>query len=385
MANSGTGWLVWGDPLESVHLRVALAGDFLPPSEVDARAVWRDAAAHLDPIFNDVDITFANLETPVGIENLPAVPKPGLGANLHGPSASLDYLKEIRAYVVSTANNHIYDYGVAGELATRRALADSGLTAVGSGRSAAAPPAVHVWNGPSSLRIGFWAAANNTLTRSSPHTEGVEYATPKRAKEAVDTLLADGATTLIALIHAGLEHTDYPDPNDVQLVEDLASAGFDVIATCHSHRLSGYSRWEEGPRRAHCFHGLGSISSAVVYTERDRTGLVVVVGINERGQLVRVEAHPIVLDADGWGRIPGAEAREDLKRRFFGISAEIAAGTYRELFYRDMAPALLKAQAHDIAAAYRAEGLRGVWKKILRVRMKHVKRLLFKLRLLGNP
>ena len=370
-------WILWQQRSRVLLTRVGILGDFLPPRGTPA-IDWSSKAEQLQPLFDDVEVSIVNLESPVGVGDNPPAPKPGLGASLSSPDEALDYLVALRAHVVGLANNHIYDFGAVGERMTSAAVRRRGMIPIGSGATVAQQPATFVWESTTGARVGFWTCANNTLTAATGSREGVEPATIRRAREALTMLRHGGATCCIALLHAGLEHTDHPDPDDVSLMNGIARSGFDVVAACHSHRISGYSILENG-RPSFCFYGLGSVASGVVYSDRERAGLLLVVGLDQSGAVAQVETRPIELDADGWGRPPAPDAAEDIRSRFLGLSRQLESGEYEREFYRDMGKALGRTQLADFVAAFRAAGPAGVAQKLRRLRMKHVRRLFFKL------
>jgi hypothetical protein len=52
--------------------RVAIAGDFVPPHNraITSADDWREMAHPLDPLFRDVNATFANLEYPLSVDEI---------------------------------------------------------------------------------------------------------------------------------------------------------------------------------------------------------------------------------------------------------------------------------------------------------------------------
>jgi len=160
-------------------------------------------------------------------------------------------------------------------------------------------------------------------------------------------------------------------------MDDLARMGFDVVTACHSHRISGYKEVRRpNASSAFCFYGLGSISSAVVYSDLEREGLVVVVGIDHSGSPVRIEVQPVQLAPTGWGRIPPLGDAYRTLDRFLLLSEEIARGSYKQRFYADVRSDLLRRQFRDVQAAFENGGLRGLASKLGRVRMRHLSRAL---------
>jgi Bacterial capsule synthesis protein PGA_cap len=364
-----------------VVVRVAMAGDFLPAGDLRFRPgeTWDDKAAALDPIFGDVDATFVNLESSIGAEGLAPRPLIGLGQIISAPPESLAYLKAIRSAAAGIANNHTYDFGDAGVCRTREFLRRARIAPIGSSWTTTDPPQIHVWEGAEGIRVGFWAAANVTLEPAGPFESGVEPATARRGAQALEEMKRRGAQFCVALLHAGCLRTNRADPEDVDLMEQLAHAGFSLVAASHSHRASGYKPVAgTNGTTAFCFHGLGSITSGYVASAEEREGLIVVAGLNRRAALASLEVRPVLLDADGFGSVPDALSSARILRRFCELSIELSDGTFAQKFYDEVAKDLGHVYLRDIRAAYRSGGWKALAKKARRVRMRHVRRLVHK-------
>jgi poly-gamma-glutamate capsule biosynthesis protein CapA/YwtB (metallophosphatase superfamily) len=366
---------------EVIAARVAIAGDFLPSGNLQfpRDASWREMAPPLAAYFADISASFVNLESPLSVEGLHARPLNGLGQIVASPSGSLDYLQAIRAHAISLANNHAYDFGDAGVERTRSAISQSGMILSGAGQTLQDHPEFCIWQGPGEIRVGFWAAAKATHDPATRKSPGVEPATIARAAEAIRALRNQGARFCIALVHAGCLRTNRPAPEDVALLDSLALSGFDIVAASHSHRISG-ARQIEGQQGARhfCFYGLGSIVSGYIASPLEREGLIVVAGLNLRGDLVRLEARPVHIAESGFGEIPSPEISRVILDRFDGLSAEISDGSFKRLFYQDTSPGLLQLYARDARAAFRQSGIRGLARKASRLRIRHVRRLVRK-------
>jgi capsule synthesis protein PGA_cap len=360
--------------------RLAIAGDYMPArlpgaeSEGSARAM----ADRVAPLVEDVSWLVVNLECPIGVDGLKPAPKPGGGDAMSSAPAALGYLPPLRVAAAGLANNHMYDFGPEGVVRTRGALEAAGVPCLGAGRTTSDAPEVAILDGAS--RIGLWNAANATLWPAGERSEGVEPLTPERGREALRKMDELGATFRAALVHAGLEGTNRPDPADKDLLDELVGAGFDLVAACHSHRISGAQAIaRDGRGTALALHGLGSLSSSVSYSELEREGLVVVAGLDGAGRLVEAEVRPVALADDGWGEVPSAAAAEAMATRFRAVSREIEDGSFRTAFYDDMSSGLVRRQLRDAVRAYRNAGARGLVAKLRRARLKHLRRLLFKL------
>jgi len=108
--------ILWEKQDAKVVFRIAHLGDYLPATGLNAteRCNWKCQAAKLGPYFQNIDLSMANLECPIGVESCAARKKIGLGDNFSAPPASLEYLAALGVKLVGIANNHIYDYGFEG-------------------------------------------------------------------------------------------------------------------------------------------------------------------------------------------------------------------------------------------------------------------------------
>lgn len=374
--------ILWESPdgaASAAHL--AIAGDFLPAGRITLPAAtgWGQTAQTLTPLFEDVSLTFANLECALDADNLPPRALTGIGDIVTAPSAVLDYLRAIRVQVAGIANNHIFDFGPAGAVRTQSAISNDGMTAMGLSRGLRHAPQVFTWRGPGRLRVGFWAAAKATRDPAKGNCAGVEPATLRRARQALVAMDSQGANFRVALLHAGCLRTHHPDPEDVKLVDSMADAGFDIVAASHSHRISGGRQIAGANHRpSFCFYGLGSLVSGFASCPAEREGLVVVLGISPEGNLARVELRPVEIGANGLGGLPSAEMHARIIERFRKLSEEIANGSFAHLFYRDMSEGMIPLYWRDARAAFHQAGVRGLVRKAGRVRLRHVRRLLHK-------
>jgi len=361
----------------SIVARVAIAGDFLPAGRlaIPEGHSWRQMAGGLAACFEDVSATFLNLECCLDSATLLARTLCGLGDIVTAPADSLDYLAEIRAVAVGIANNHIFDFNVAGVQRTRSAIWQHEMIPLGAGRTTRDLPEIFVWKGPDSIRVGFWAAAVATHDPAKPSKVGVEPTIPERARKAREEMKKLGASVCIVLLHAGSLRTNRPDPEQRRLMDSLATSGFDIVAASHSHRISGYSQLtgEAGP--SFCFYGLGSIVSGYASLSLEREGLIAVAGLDRHGQMASMEVRPLLLKADGFGSIPSAHASREILDRFRMLSDEVADGSWERHFYHEISQGLLRLYTRDLKAAYRAGGMRALARKASRVRGRHVRRL----------
>lgn len=372
--------LVWKDHHRTSVCRFGIAGDFLPAAGLCPanRESWSSQAKLVTPLFQDLQFSVINLESPLGVDGIAPKVKASLGDSFAAPIKSLDYLDPLKASVIGIANNHLYDYGTAGAERTFRSV--QGRFAVcGFGRTLQEHPVVCIREATGGVRIGIWAAARNLPDAAKLNSVGIEPATLDRAAQALAYMAAHRAQCRVAFLHAGTEGTNYPDPEDAELIEDLGEMGFDVIAACHSHRISGYKTVRgKNNGAAHCFYGLGSLSSGVFYSGFEREGILAAISLAANGTVCAVEARPVYLDERGWGTVPTANQSATILNRFHEVSASIRDGSYREAFYRDVSRDMMAMQWRDVRIAFQRAGLRGILKKLARMRPAHVRRLYHK-------
>ena len=373
---------LWNEQRRTPVLRFGIAGDFLPAAGLAPAPgeSWAERAELVRPLFQDLEFSIANLECPVGVSGIPPKVKASLGAIFSADADALDYLGALRASVVGLANNHLYDYGKAGAERTLQSVnARRDFSVCGFGRSLADPADVCIRESASGVRVGVWAAGRNLPDNATRGAIGIEPATRERAAQALARMDETKVHCRVAFLHAGSEGTNYPDPEDVQLMDELAALGFDVVAACHSHRISGYKKVQgKNGRPAHCFYGLGSLASGVLYSPLEHEGVLAAIALDANGMICQVAARPIYLDARGWGTVPSAEESRIVAERFEAVSAAVEDGSYREGFYREVSRDLMGIQWRDMRVAFQRAGLRGIFSKLTRMRPAHLRRLYHK-------
>ncbi len=144
------------------EIHIVLTGDSIVNRKL---SVYTDSAStDLFKTIQHADAAFTNFETLVHNYAYPAASVSG-GAYMSSPSWIPSELKWAGFNLVSTANNHAYDFGEQGLLSTLRALDDAGLAHAGSGANLAlarAPAYVDTGKG----RVALVAVAS-TFTSGS--------------------------------------------------------------------------------------------------------------------------------------------------------------------------------------------------------------------------
>lgn len=196
-------------------------------------------AALLDTL-RRADILFGNLESPIAPLGH-AFERTGSPV-FSAPPIAADALAGAGFDVVSTANNHAWDAGLAGVLETLRQLDRVGLAHAGTGRTRAEGQR------PVFLERNGWRVAVFALTRAynpAPRQfyghEGskyIAYADSAWLYPAIRGVEARGEADLVVVsVHAGEEYADTVDESLRPFVRGAVEAGADIVLGHHPHVL----------------------------------------------------------------------------------------------------------------------------------------------------
>ncbi len=179
----------------------------------------------------------------------------------------LPLLNKLGVTHVSLANNHAYDFGLAGFNQTLSVLAESNLIAFGH-------PSVIATTSVTKLKT-----AKGAVGILAVHTL---YAEPNR-----DALLSQiesmrNETELqIAYVHWGDEYVKNPNQSQINLAEFLVANGVDLIIGHHPHIVQSIGKIGTVP----VIYSLGNFVFDQYFSEEVMQGLVVKLEINEGASL----------------------------------------------------------------------------------------------------
>ncbi len=190
------------------------------------------------PVLQSADIVFGNFEAIISsIDRPPSFPEKPYSFHASGDAA--EALKKAGFHVLSLANNHAMDYGLAALSETKKLLAakDIATFGAGAGISDARLPAIVTKKG---MRFGF-------LGYSIAHARSV-YAGKNRAGIApvrIDDILADvqalrnQVDVLIVSLHWGIEYENVPGSRQREEAHRIIESGADIIVGHHPHVMQG--------------------------------------------------------------------------------------------------------------------------------------------------
>lgn len=225
----------------------------LDPRQVPAFAshgygwAWRDLAG----LLGSDDLTIVNLECPVTDLIAPAA-RP---VTFRCDPGALPSVRRAGVDVVSQANNHAADQGLAGLLDSSARIRAAGLVAVGAGADRS--EALRV----ATVRREGWTVAVLGIDQVSDQASAAGAlrpgTAPGREMRRVVAAIAAASTTsdlVIVMVHWGIEGSSAPTDLQVRQAHRMIDAGADVVFGSHAHRLHPLEVYRGRP----IFYGLGN-------------------------------------------------------------------------------------------------------------------------------
>lgn len=184
----------------------------------------------------DCDVVLANLESPLTNKNHTFCCK---GVYLRSNPINVELLKYMNVTHVTLANNHIFDYGLAGMRETKKVLEENGIGYVGLGNN---PSYVEKDNSKVVIE-GFCCYSANGLRygHSNNHINTFDkFSVNKFLDEA-----SNNKALPILSVHYGIERLHYPAKEHVDIFRTLAKNNKYILHGNHPHSIQGLEFYNE--------------------------------------------------------------------------------------------------------------------------------------------
>lgn len=295
---------------DDVTAELMITGDWAPIRAFepiiagDPEAIYGD----LLPLLRRADFRITNLECPLTDGEDRAWKS---GSMFKGLLKHITGLTSVPFDVVTTANNHVFDYGLEGFNETHRVLSENGVHAVGSGqnREDASKPLIVVLNGIRLGIVNFSEGEDMTAAGPGPGVFGWEV---EKAADIVRELRAT-VDVILVIAHCGVEYIPFPPPYVEKAFHTMVAAGADLVIGHHPHVPQGVQIVQGVPV---CY----SLGNYVFYQETEqlyrKTGYMVRAGISKNG-VAEVELVPYEIQPDRLALITGQQRERflaDMKR-----------------------------------------------------------------------
>lgn len=173
--------------------------------------------------FEDDDLTLANLECTLSDTKFFSYEQ----FSFLAPADYAEILNEGGVDFVTTANNHMNDFGSAGAEFTYMALEDHHIPYGKEGES-------KLLTTDSGLKVGIYCSCNH------------QEPDPDQAEAAIRQLRADGADYIVCAFHWSKELIYSPFQSQIDLAHRCIDAGADLIYGSHSHCLQPIEEYGSG-------------------------------------------------------------------------------------------------------------------------------------------
>lgn len=283
-------------------LSIVVAADWAPIRALEPVVSRTPEAVYGDllPVLRGADLRIVNCECALTAARRPVWKS---GAVFKGLPRHVAGLAAVPFEVACLANNHVFDYGLAGFRETLDVLRGSGIRTVGAGLTfdeAIAPLTVTV-RGTRVTILNFGEGEDLTASRGGLGICGWEI---EKIATLVRTAKKRGDFVVVAA-HAGLEYIPFPPPYVVAAYRALSDAGADCVIGHHPHVPQGL----ETRRGRLIAYSLGNF---VFYQLSDlyyrKTGFALELRVRGNG-LASYGIHPYRISENGLASLDGREAK----------------------------------------------------------------------------
>ncbi|MEX2117814.1 MAG: CapA family protein [Bacteroidota bacterium] len=267
------------------------------------------------PIFQHYDIVFGNLESQVTDQG---------GETQHprdryifaAPPQAARALIQAGISVVSTANNHAFDYGMQGLAETVDLLDAAGVRFIGSSKDSVGlfNPALIERNG---ISIGF-VAYTEFVNQKGAWQGRISLFDAGRARKEI-AALRDAADIIVASYHGGVEYVDRPPKYTLSQMRQLIDLGADIVIGHHPHVPQGVEQY----KGKWIFHSLGNFLFLQTQREWTQKSFAVAMEFVRDSQNVRIDGIsllPLLVSNQPTFEVTG-QARETIFSRLERLSS----------------------------------------------------------------
>lgn len=320
---------------------LAAVGDLALHGCYDALAGEGGAGSVMEgvaPVLREADLVFGNLECVLADAGEPRSDK----LCLRGSPVYAEALRTAGFDVVSTANNHSFDFGPEGFERMAQALRLAGIDPVGAGknRAGALQPVKLARNGLRLVFLAYSCAETGGMNEAGGETPGTA---PYLIHDVLDDIVRwkSEADAIVVSVHWGEEHVPYPAPWQVRDARRMIDAGAVLVLGHHSHMFQGIERYKHGLIAYSLGNFLASDirwagparSYAYALREIDREGIVLRCGLT-RGGVRSFDCLPIRVQEDGRVSVCEGKQVEEIRAKLAERSAPLALDDY-EGFWRN--------------------------------------------------
>ena len=260
------------------RMSIVMVGDVLIHKSVYLDALKDDGTydfssmfTYIAPILKNYDLRYCNQESTIGGKNLGISAYPGFNS----PDEIGDELVKIGFNMVSLANNHSLDRGVAAVNYSNNYWRSKNIIVEGtySSKEERDKVEIHEKNGIKFAFLSYTTFSNNT---DIPNDYIINIYSAERAKEDVLKAKEQGAEVIIVAMHWGTEYTNEETASQREIANYLSSLGVNLIIGAHPHVVEPITYIND----TLVIYSLGNfISNQLFLGENEGTGMMAMVDI----------------------------------------------------------------------------------------------------------
>ncbi len=262
---------------------------------------------HVVDSLRKADIVFVNLESQLS-DQKGITEHPKYNMVFTGPPGGAAALKRANISVVSTANNHAYDYGIRALRETIENLQTAGVSYVGTSVDSVGETAAAVVE-QGGTKFGFLAYTQFVNPKGNWGGRIALYEA-ERVRRDIEALRA-AVDFVVVSYHAGAEYVDAPSPQLQKEFRYLVECGADLVVGHHPHYVQGIQRY----RGKLVLYSLGNFVFYQPQREWARFGLGATLEIVKDSTAARVAA--VTLHAVRAGLQPSFNLTASEEEQFF--------------------------------------------------------------------
>jgi gamma-polyglutamate biosynthesis protein CapA len=231
----------------------------------DRRVIYRNKLKNL---FNDSDLVFANLESPL-IEDA----QYSKTNKFAGHVSFAEFLNECGVSILSVANNHMHEQGPDAFQDTIEVLRKNNIEVTGIINNNTSNIIILE---KKDLRLGFTAynAIDNT---KNPYDLYAKYSVGNVLKD-INNMKQMNLDYIFISLHWGSEYMTKPSPDQIADAHQIIDAGANFIIGHHPHVIQPIEKYNGGL----IFYSLGNFIFDMSWTKRLRTSLMIELKINKK-------------------------------------------------------------------------------------------------------
>jgi poly-gamma-glutamate synthesis protein (capsule biosynthesis protein) len=283
-----------------------------------------DPFRYVAPLWRDADLTFVNLESQLS-DQKGETQSPRNRLIFTGPPGGADVLARAGIDVVSTANNHAWDYGRSALFETIDNLARAGVANVGTGKTfgeAYAPAVLHAQG----YRVAVFAVTHIWNQGTFSEHDGrhhVAWARPNLLYGALKKARKEHDIVLLSY-HGGTEYIDAPTDMTRRFVESVMKTGFvDAFIGHHPHVPQGVGWYKGRP----IFYSLGNfVFAGHDWAPRTKVGYLARLEISA-DRSIAARACPYSLDGHVPKPVAPSDAQSSELRSYLRLISTSVGGT----------------------------------------------------------